>query len=441
MKNCSKILQFLSFLFFVCINGQKGLTFENCLDIAFENNLSLKNAKIAQKIATYQLTSSKTKILPSINASVSNNYSWGRGIDPNTNSYINQQFKSYNGSLGSNLTLFNGFSNIIAIKTAKHELELNKTTVQKIKNEITVDIASKFTTILYLQDIIKSNQEQLTSTQKQLELVTTKFEQGYVAESEVFKIKSQKASEELIWINNQNLLSTNILDLKQLLNIALDEDIVLVAPTERLFAKLDLILNDSETISDAVLKNPNYLISKINQQKSKLSINSSRSSIFPTLSTGFNLGSTFTNSNQLQSFNEQVKNNLSYSLNFTLSIPIFSQLNNHYKIKESKLNYEKAINDTQIEKNRLSKVIIQAINDANASYTKYESSLSNFEFSQKSYEADVLKFDLGKISTNELLLTKNNFVNAQSQLIQAKYELLYNQALINFYLNNIFVLN
>ena len=227
MKNFSKILQFLSFLFFVCIFGQKALTFENCLDIAFENNLSLKNAKISEKIATYQLINSKTKILPSVNASVSNNYSWGRGIDPNTNSYINQQFKSYNGSLGSNLSLFNGFSNITAIKTAKQELELNKTTVQKIKNEITIDIASKFTTILYLQDVIKSNQEQLTSTQKQLELISTKFEQGYVAESEVFKIKSQKASEELTLMNNQNLLFTNILDLKQLLNIPLDDYIVL----------------------------------------------------------------------------------------------------------------------------------------------------------------------------------------------------------------------
>ena len=138
MKNWSKILQFLSLLFFVSIYGQKALTFENCLDIAFENNLSLKNAKISEKIVNYQLTNSKTKVLPSVNASVSNNYSWGRGIDPNTNSYINQQFKSYNGSLGSNLTLFNGFSNITAIKTAKQELELNKTTVQKIKNEITM---------------------------------------------------------------------------------------------------------------------------------------------------------------------------------------------------------------------------------------------------------------------------------------------------------------
>ena len=74
MKNWSKILQFLSLLFFVSIYGQKALTFENCLDIAFENNLSLKNAKISEKIVNYQLTNSKTKVLPSVNASVSNNY-------------------------------------------------------------------------------------------------------------------------------------------------------------------------------------------------------------------------------------------------------------------------------------------------------------------------------------------------------------------------------
>lgn len=441
MRICTKLLQFVLSLFFICkIYGQRMLTFEDCLNIAFENNLSLKNTKISEKIAVYQLTNSKTKILPSVNASLSNNYSWGRGIDPNTNSYINQQFKSYNGSIGSNLTLFNGFSNIIAIKTAKEELELNKTTIQKVKNEITIDIASKFTTILYIQDIIKSNEEQITSSQKQLELVMIKFEQGYVSESEIFKIKSQKSSEELILINNQNLLSTNLLDLKQLLNISLDENIVLIAPKEKFFSRLDANSNNTATISQAIHNNPNFMISKINEKKSKLSISASRSSAFPTLSTGFNLGSTYTNNNPLQNFNEQVNNNLSHGLSFTLSIPIFSQLSNHYKIKESKLTYEKFVNETEIEKNRLSKIIVQSINDANASYSKYESSMSSYEFSKKSYEADVLKFNLGKISTNELLLTKNTFVNAQSQLIQSKYELLYSQAVVNFYLNQSFSL-
>ncbi|WP_428071082.1 TolC family protein [Chryseobacterium gambrini] len=428
----------LGLLFCSTVSSQKLLTFEDCISIALENNLVLKNAHVNEQIAAYQLSNSKTKLLPSISASVGNNYSWGRGVDPNTNSYINQQFKSYSGNVGSNLMLFNGFSNIIAIKIAKQEVEVNKTTMQKIKNEITIDIASKFTNALYLQEMIKSNEDQIKSSAKQLELVQLKFEQGYIPESEVFKIKSQKASEELTFVNNKNLLSINLLDIKQLLNLPLEEEIILVSPKEKLFSKIENHSTDTDMIDHAVSINPSYLITKINEQKAKLNIASTKSSIYPTINSGFNLGSTYTNSNPFQNFRDQVNNNLSYGLSFSISIPVFSQLNNYYKIKESKLSYEKSKNDTQIERNRLSKVIIQAINDANASFTKYESSLLSYEFSQKSYEADLLKFDLGKISVNELLLTKNNFVNAQSQLIQAKYELLYNQSVTNFYMSNTF---
>ena len=87
----------------------------------------------------------------------------------------------------------------------------------------------------------------------------------------------------------------------------------------------------------------------------------------------------------------------------------------------------------------MSKVVIQAINDANASYSKYESSLSALEFSQKSYEADFLKLELGKISTNEFINTKNIYINNQAELIRSKYELMFNQSLVKFYLENIFV--
>jgi len=65
---------------------------------------------------------------------------------------------------------------------------------------------------------------------------------------------------------------------------------------------------------------------------------------------------------------------------------------------------------------------------------KNEASSKAFEFSEKSYQADALKFELGKINTNELNVTKASYNYSQAQLIQSKYELLYNNALIKFYL-------
>ena len=93
-----------------------------------------------------------------------------------------------------------------------------------------------------------------------------------------------------------------------------------------------------------------------------------------------------------------------------------------------------------MEQNRLSKEVLKAITDTKTSIKKSESAAIAFEFSKKSYEADALKFELGKININELNITKMNFNNSQAELIQSKYELLYNNALIKFYLGEPFIL-
>ena len=436
-KYVFSILYFFYFGF--NIQAQTNLTFEKCLEIAFKNNLNIKNAEISEEIANYQHKGTIAKLLPTVSGSFSNNYSWGRGIDPSTNTFVNQEFKSYSGGLNSGINLFSGFQNINSIKLAKQELESNKTTIQKIKNEIIIEIATKYTNIIYLKEIIKSNEQQITSTQKQLELNQSKFELGYIPESDIFKIKSQLANEQLTLINNINQLSINELDLKQLINLPYTSKITLEPIKDNLFSKLNIDKNDESSINKALEQNPAYQLTLINQKKSKINLALSRAVLYPSLNAGFGINSAYSNNNTFFNFNEQINNNLAYGLSFSLSIPIFNQLQNRFKVKENKLNYQKTLIDTDIEKNRLSKVVIQAINDANASYSKYESSLSALEFSQKSYEADFLKLELGKISTNEFINTKNIYINNQAELIRSKYELMFNQALVKFYLDNTFV--
>ena len=104
------------------------------------------------------------------------------------------------------------------------------------------------------------------------------------------------------------------------------------------------------------------------------------------------------------------------------------------------MNYEQAKLETKMEENRLSKVILQAINDTKASNKKQETSTIAFEFAKKSYEADLLKYELGKINSNDFNFTKSNYKNAQVELINSKYELLFNTGLINFYLGEDFSL-
>lgn len=419
---------------------QDYLSFDDCLKLAYENNLSLKNAEINEKLSLYQHASVKTKILPSLNASAANNFSRSSTMDPSTNLFSNIEHKSYSGNISLRWSLFSGFLNLNTLKQARQEVEINKQNIQKVKDEIMIEVAFTFITILYLEETIKANREQLQSTQKQLELAQSKFEAGYIAESEVFRIRSQQASEELTLTNNQNRLSLTYVELKQLLNLPLDKEVALMKLSESFLLTHNFLSDEMEMIKRAVEINPSFAMVKMKEEKARTNISLTRAPFFPSISFGTSYSSDYSSRNQLFGFKDQLKNNLSGNLSLNISIPLFNQFQNTFKLKLSKLSYQQSKIETALEKNRLSKVVFQAINDTKASQKKYTSSSSAYEFAKKSHEAELLKFELGKIPVTELLITKTTLANTQAELIRAKYEFIINISLIEYYLGRQFKL-
>jgi outer membrane protein TolC len=417
---------------------QEKLTYKDCVNLAVKNNLSIKSASISEKIAVYKLRSNVGQLLPIITGNVDNKYSWGREIDPTTNAFIDKNLKAYTGNMTGLLTLFSGFYNLKAIKSAKQEVEINKAFQQKIQNEITIELSQIFIEILYFQELIVANKEQILGSEKQLEFAKLKFDSGVIAESEVFKIQSQKASEELVLVTNQNRLIISEIALKQLLNIPLERKIELIKPAFLVSEKSKLEENEYEITKKAVAINPSYSMSKWIENKAKTEIALARSAKMPILNLKYTYGSNFSDSDPLISYNNQIDNNLASVLKLSLIVPIFNQFETTFKIKQNKLSFEQAKLETKMEENRLSKVILQAINDSKAANKKQETSTIAFEFAKKSYEADLLKYELGKINSNEFNFTKSNYINAQVELINSKYELLFNTGLLNFYLGEDF---
>ncbi len=429
------------FLFFLNLSfTQEKLSFQKCIDLAFNNNPTIKSAILSEKIAEKQLLIDKAKILPSINGIVDEKYSFGRDINPVNNQFIDNKFKFYTANIGASFNLFSGFSVWNAIKNSKEDFEINKINIRKIKNNLTIDIAQKYISILYLNEIILANKNQIKESQKLLELAQTKFDSGVIAENNLFKVKAQKASEELIYTENLNQLEINFIDLKQLLNIPLNKEIeidklALLSDNSNLLEK-----NQFDLAKQSVLLNPNYLIKKIEEKKFKNAISIAKSLVMPTLNMKFFYGSNYTDSNTKQDFDKQVNSNLSYNVKFTLSIPIFNQFNGLLKIKQSKLYFEQAKFETQIQENKISKEVLQTISNTKNAKKRLESLEVAKEYNVKSYEGDFLKYQLGKININELNITKNNLVNVEIQFVKAKYELVFYNSLIKFYLGQVFEL-
>ncbi len=432
------------FIAFLCLSktalAQDILSYQDCLNLALKNNLQLKSALNSEKIAKYQYTASYGKLLPNFFGSLDNRNSWGREIDPQTNLFVNTDIKNYIGFVNANFNLFAGFSALNNIRFTKQEFKINQENIKRVENIISITLAEKFITILYLEEIIAANKEQIKSSDNQLELALLKFNSGTIPESEVFKIKSQKATEELNLLTNQNRLTDNMVNIKILMNIPLEKEIVLIKPIMKLDSNITIDQNPFDIINKAIEINPKYKISLLRERKAKAALAIARASRYPLLTMRAQYGANYTNTDKDFGFKDQLSNNEINILRLNLIIPVFSQMDNYSKAKTSKMLYKQSKVDTQIAKNELSQEVMKAITDTKTSMKKNEASSIAFEFSEKSFQADALKFELGKININELNNTKINYINSQAQLIQSKYELLYNNALIKFYLGEEFSL-
>ncbi len=248
--------------------------------------------------------------------------------------------------INTSFNLFSGLSALNSIKLAKEDSKISKSAVKKIENEITISLAEKFITILYLQEMIASNQNQIKLSEKQLELTLLKFDSGAITESEVFNVKSQKATEEMILLTNQNFLIDNFVALKQLMNIPLESEIELVKPFLSLDNNLTLEENPYSSIKKATAINPSYEMSLMQEKRAKTALALSRSTLYPTVSLMYQYGANYTNTNivpftnTIVSFDEQLKNNEINIFRISVIVPILSRFDNYAKIKANKLLFK-----------------------------------------------------------------------------------------------------
>ena len=168
---------------------------------------------------------------------------------------------------------------------------------------------------------------------------------------------------------------------------------------------------------------------------SERSIDIARAGLYPTLSLNAGLQSNYykTNGMKAESFASQMKNNFSQYIGFNLSVPIFNRFQTRNSIRTAKLDRDNQLLQLDNIKKSLYKEIQQAYYNAVAASSKYTSSVSAAQSSKDAFTLTQAKYENGKATITEFNEAKNNYLNAESDLVQARYEYLYQTALLDFY--------
>lgn len=407
---------------------------ENLIDYALENNITFKDAALNKDIAAVDYYKSKSSRLPNLFGSASQSFSSGNTIDPITSDFVTDQINSTNIGLNTSVTLFQGNQINNQIKQNKIFFDQSIYQQEVEKNNITLNIVEIYLQALYSKENIVIAENNLKVSQQEVLRAKSRLDAGTIALNDYTEAQSLEATNKYNIITAKNEYQQYIISLKQLLELSP----MYILQIESINENMDLVnlaLNKADVYSKTLGYLPEMKVSNLNIEASEKELDIAKGGFLPTLSLTGSLGSGYTSIND-NSFSYQFDVNFNQRLGLSLTIPIFNRNQTKSAVQTATINIDKA----EIQKLGTEKEIYRKVETAFQNATSAQEQVIVAETSktasEQSYKLAQKKYELGDLSTTDLVISQNTYTNAQQNYLQAKYlNILYHQ-LLQFYQGN-----
>lgn len=447
--------------------AQDVITIQQAVENTLKNNLQIKQAQFSAAISDENLAQSKNALLPSLNGNTNVNKNFGRSIDPSTNQYISQQFTGASGSLSAGADLFQGFQKINQIKQNRLLLDVDKTNVDKIKNDLILQVVTSYMQILFNKDLLKASTQQLEVAKQTLNREQALLDAGNKTLADISQAKSQVATSELDVTNAQNNLSISYLTLNQLMEMPSEYRFDVQAPLIADNVASKNAYNIPDIYNSALNTFPDIKLASLRTAAAEKAVDIAKGAYSPRLSISGGLGSNYSSGRQElisstpngtreigrtaltnesvvvpnfstiyanQAFKNQIQDNFNQSIGLNLSIPIFNGFAVRSNVRRAKLNYQNTQVQEQLTKNNLSKVISQAVVDVRAAESRFQSTTNAFNAQKDAFYVVEQRYNVGLVNSLDFSTAQTNKNKAEIDMIQAKYDLIFRAKVIDYYL-------
>ncbi|KKB52402.1 hypothetical protein HMPREF1212_00553 [Parabacteroides sp. HGS0025] len=442
MKQVISSVALASFLFCLPAGAQetaKQWSLEECIRYAIENNIDLKQRELEQQSREVDLHTSKYSWLPSLNASVGENFGFGRSESKDG---LIVDRNSANTTAGIQLSMPLLDLKIPSdIAARKLDLKASFETLNKAKEDLSINVASYFLQALYNKEMLKIAELQVALSSEQVTKTEALYNAGKVPVSQLYDMKAQLAKDEVTLTESKNNVKLALLDLAQSLELERDgENFDILEPEtgDAVEQYMSSIIPPDQVYDHAVgfkpqIKEQEYLLES---QKKMLKV--AQAGYYPKLnfSAGYSNGyyhnfgdGDYNNA----SFSDQLKNNGQKSIGFSLSIPIFNRFQVRNSVRSARINIHNRELMMENSKKTLYKEIQQAYYNATAAQEKYVSSDKSVDASKIAFSYAEERYGAGKSTVFEYSEAKTKYAQSLAEQTQSKYNFIFRAKILDFY--------
>lgn len=452
------------------LQAQEVWDLRRAVDYAVTNNISVKQADLQTRFSALDYNLNKMSMYPDATFQGNVGYQFGRSENPTTGVYEDNNFLSSGMNLQTSVTLFNWFAKRMAVESARLEHEADKAQVKKAQDDVALNVAVGYLQVLVAKEQVKISTVQVQQTLSQLELTRKKVNAGSLPELNAAELEAQLARDSSTLISSQAQVQQYLLQLKAILNLdaALPFDIA-SPPIDAIPVESLADLDPARVYQLALVNLPLQKVNDLRLQAALHAVKAARGNMYPTFSAYGGLGTNYVNigrpvfvegpkestratvlvdgveynvmaPRQVESGDEiriplgnQFRNNFGQNIGISVSVPIFSGGRLRTNFERSKLQVRQLQLQIEGDNQTLKQDIYKAYTDAVAAIQKFNASKKSVETAEKAYNFAQKRYNLGLVSTYELVNGQNNLLRSKIDMLSAQFDYVFKMKLLEFY--------
>jgi len=386
------------------------MTADQCMAYAVSHNREVRKAALTLDNYQANRLGAVGEFLPYVSASGSAQYNFGRGIDPETNTYTNVTTFSQGFGVSGSLPVFDGLERLHALRAAKADVLMGKSALQRQRDDVALQTLQAFVNAQYYEGTVAMAEEKCRESELLLRQTRLMEEVGRKSPADVAQMEAQAAEAEVEVTRQRNLRQTAMLKLMEVMNWEGD------AP---LLDTPEVPLQPSPKGGESTLL-PEERQAFFAMQSARHGLRRAKASLWPSISLSGGWSTSYyktLDSPSQTSWSQQMRNNRGEWVAANLTFPLFGRMGTFVSIRRAQNNYRIAQEAYQQKREELNRLRQEAILDAEA----YRQEALGME---KKVVADSLAYTLTRRQWEEGLSTAIDVTNTSAALLNSRARLL-----------------
>ncbi len=408
---------------------------DSCVVYARNHSIDRRQSQAQYTLSKANYREAIGKLLPQLEANTNIYFNFGRGLNAETNTYIDVNSFSNNYNLSGSLLIFDGLRSLYEVKRMRYEKESARIGVREAQDLAELATMEAYYNLLYSKGMVTLAGEQLHESGELLTQVTKMEEVGIKSHPDVLEISAREASDKMKLSQAETQLKIAEIQLKERMNYPIDSALVIedVKPLD----DKDINLPDTHnTLAFALKNNPKMLRAQLDERMAQSRARGSWGNLMPVLRMGAGIQTNFSrlmDGGKYEPFRNQLKNKQGSYVGFSLSIPLFTGFTASGNVVRARAQHVITELEAQRTRQKLYSDIAQTIGDLEGAMLSYLQGVKQTEATKAAYDASNARYKAGLVTAIELSATANRYTEARINLLKAQTLYLLKQRWVAYY--------